>query len=215
MKVNSYIDHTFLKPFATEKDVLQLCKEAKKHEFFSICINSCYVLFAKEQLSESEIAVCSVVGFPLGAMQSKAKIYETELAIKHGAAEIDTVLNVGYLKDGKYQDLKKELIQMKQLLGSNVLKVIIENCYLTDEEKRIACDLCVEAGADFVKTSTGFGSGGATLADIRLMKKALQGQAKIKASGGIRDFNTAQLLIKNGADRLGTSNSVEIVTFSG
>lgn len=210
MKVNSYIDHTFLKPFATEKDILKLCDEAKKHQFFSVCVNSCYVSFAKQQLSRSKIAVCSVVGFPLGAMTKSSKLYETEIALKHGANEIDMVLNIGFIKDRKYDFIRNEIAQIKNMTGNKILKVILENCYLSDEEKVVACNLCVEAGADFVKTSTGFGSGGATLEDIRLMKDAVKGQAKIKASGGIRDYKTAKLFIENGVDRLGSSNSVAI-----
>ncbi|XLS30923.1 deoxyribose-phosphate aldolase [Flavobacteriaceae bacterium M23B6Z8] len=212
MKVNSYIDHTFLKPFATEKDILRLCLEAKKHQFFSVCINSCYVSFAKDQLSGSNISVCSVVGFPLGAMNQSSKFHETEFALNHGADEIDMVLNIGFLKDRKYESVKNEIAGIKRMTETRILKVILENCYLSDEEKTIACKLCVEAGADFVKTSTGFGSGGATLQDINLMQEAVNGNAKIKASGGIRDFQTAKKFIDNGVHRLGTSNSVEIVT---
>ena len=210
MKVNSYIDHTFLKPFGTEKDILKLCEEAKKHQFFSVCINSCYISLAKNLLENSKIAVCTVVGFPLGATVQKAKLLETETALDLGAHEIDMVLNIGYLKYKKHKALEEEISLMKKLVGDQVLKVILETCYLTREEKIAACNICLEAGADFIKTSTGFGTGGATLEDIKLIKEIARDNAKIKASGGIRDYNAAKMFIEAGADRLGTSNSVAI-----
>jgi deoxyribose-phosphate aldolase len=210
MKVNSYIDHTFLKPFGQQKDIFELCEAAKKFEFFSVCINSCHILYAKELLNGSKVAVCTVVGFPLGATATKAKIFEAETALYLGADEIDMVINLGDLKDKKFELVKNEIVQIKEVTGKKVLKVILETCYLTEEEKIAACKICVEAGADFVKTSTGFGSAGATIEDIKLMKQVVKENAKIKASGGIRDYATAKLFIDNGADRLGTSNSVAI-----
>ena len=211
MKVNSYIDHTFLSAFATKNDIIKCCEEAKKHQFFSICINGSNILHAKAHLKGNTIAICTVVGFPLGATKKKVKLFETEMALNDGADEIDMVLNIGNLKDKMYSKVQAEISQLKKLTEKRILKVIIENCYLTREEKIIACRICQDSGADFVKTSTGFGSGGATLEDVKLMAETLKGITRIKASGGIRDFETAKLFIENGAARLGTSNSVAIV----
>ncbi|MDO4783461.1 MAG: deoxyribose-phosphate aldolase, partial [Capnocytophaga felis] len=165
-----------------------------------------------EFLKGSEIKVCSVVGFPLGAMSTAAKEFETERAIADGADEIDMVINVGWLQSGEVEKVREEIALIKKACGNKVLKVILETCYLTDEEKRLACKLSVEAGADFVKTSTGFGSGGATISDVQLMKEAVNGNAKIKASGGVRDFQTALQYIDLGVQRIGTSNGIAIVT---
>ncbi|EGD35342.1 deoxyribose-phosphate aldolase [Capnocytophaga sp. oral taxon 338] len=205
MDIAKYIDYTLLKATATFSDIEKLCQEAKHYGFFSVCVNSGYVPFAKELLKDTDIKVCTVVGFPLGAMSTPAKLYETSQALKEGADEIDMVMNIGYFKSGQQGKVLEEIRQLKQEVGERVLKVILETCYLTDEEKRIACQLSIEAGADFVKTSTGFGSGGATLSDVRLMKEVVGESAKVKASGGIRDRETALQYIALGVSRIGAS----------
>lgn len=212
MKLNKFIDHTLLKANATISEIETLCKEAVMYDFFSVCVNSAFVPYAKDFLKGTDINVCSVVGFPLGAMSLKSKVFETEQALADGANEIDVVINVGLLKSGEVDKVREEIAQIKKACGNNVLKVILETCYLTDEEKKLVCKLSVEAGADFVKTSTGFGTGGATLSDVQLMKEAVNGKAKIKASGGVRDFQTAKQYIDLGVERIGTSNGIAIVT---
>ncbi|AMD84767.1 deoxyribose-phosphate aldolase [Capnocytophaga haemolytica] len=210
--MNKFIDHTLLKADATTADIEKLCKEAIEHQFYSVCVNSGYVALAKHLTQGSGVKVCSVVGFPLGAMASEAKMFETQNALSNGADEIDMVINVGYLKSGNIDQVRAEIATIKQLVGKErVLKVIIETCYLTDEEKRLACRLSVEAGADFVKTSTGFGTGGATPEDITLMREAVAGKAKLKASGGVRDYATAKQYIDLGVSRIGTSNGIAII----
>ena len=212
MKLNQYIDHTVLKATTTSSEVIELCAEAKAHEFFSVCINSVWVPLAKSLLSGSPVKVCSVVGFPLGAMSAAAKVFEAKTAVADGADEIDMVINVGLLKEGKADAVRDEIRAIKQAIGSRVLKVIIETCYLTDAEKKLACQLSVEAGADFVKTSTGFGSGGATVEDVQLMLDTVAGKAKVKASGGVRDAAAAKQYVEMGVMRLGTSNGIKIVS---
>jgi len=212
MNLSKYIDHTLLKPTATESDIIQLCKEAVGYNFYAVCVNSCYVELCKNTIQNSIVKIASVVGFPLGAMDTLSKIKEAENAIKNGAHEIDMVINIGFLKDGKLDLVENEIRLIKKAIGNNILKVIIETCYLTDEEKKIATQLTVNAGADFVKTSTGFGTGGATLEDIALMKSITQNKIKIKASGGIRDYETAIKYIDLGVTRIGTSNGIQIVT---
>lgn len=212
MKLNKLIDHTLLKATATIAEIETLCKEAVEYDFYSVCVNSAYVATAKKFLEGTTVKVCSVVGFPLGAMQSKAKLFETEQALADGADEIDMVINVGWLKSGEIDKVREEIAALKAAVGSNrVLKVIIETCYLTDEEKRLACQLALDAKADFVKTSTGFGTGGATIADVQLMKESVQGHAKIKASGGVRDYETAIQYVNLGVQRIGTSNGIAIL----
>lgn len=213
MNINRYIDHTLLKPTATTTDIQQLCAEAVEYNFFSVCVNSCHVQLATEFLSKSTtVNVCSVIGFPLGAMSSEAKIAELQQAKLDGADEFDMVINIGWLKSGKENALEAEIKQLKDAAGNAVLKVIIETCYLSDEEITKASKLAINAGADFVKTSTGFGTGGATLEAIDLMRKAVNGKAKLKASGGIRDYKTAKEYIDAGVSRIGTSNGIAIVT---
>lgn len=212
MKLNKYIDHTLLKANATVSEIETLCKEAITHDFFSVCVNSGYVSYAKEFLKGTNVNVCSVVGFPLGAMSTRSKVFETEQAIDDGADEIDMVINVGWLQSGEVDKVREEIALIKKACGNKVLKVILETCYLTDDEKRLACKLSVEAGADFVKTSTGFGTGGATLSDVQLMKETVNGKAKIKASGGVRDFKTAMQYVDLGVQRIGTSNGIAIVS---
>ncbi len=212
MKINKYIDHTVLKATTTESDIIKLCQEAKEHNFFSVCVNGSYVSLAKEELKGSEVKIAAVIGFPLGAMSKEAKIFETKKCIEDGADEIDMVLNIGFLKDGKYEEVEGEIREIKEAMGTQVLKVIHENCYLTDEEKRKACELSVAAGADFVKTSTGFGTGGSTLEDVKLMKEVVGDKAEIKAAGGVRDVETALRYIEMGVTRLGTSSGVNLVS---
>ena len=202
MGLNKYIDHTILKATASSSDVQKLCEEAIEHEFYSVCVNGCYV---------ADVKVAAVVGFPLGAMTTAAKVFEAKEAVENGASEIDMVINVAKLKDGEFDYVENEIRLIKEAIGDNVLKVIIETCYLTDEEKVKACELSLVAKADFVKTSTGFGTGGATYEDVKLMKSVVGDNAKVKASGGVRDKETAQKYVDLGAERLGTSSGIEIV----
>ena len=211
MGLNKYIDHTILKATASNSDVQKLCEEAIEHEFYSVCVNGCYVADAKQLLQGTDVKVAAVVGFPLGAMTTAAKVFEAKEAVENGASEIDMVINVAKLKDGEFEYVENEIRQIKEAIGDNVLKVIIETCYLTDEEKVKACELSLVAKADFVKTSTGFGTGGATYEDVKLMKSVVGDNAKVKASGGVRDKETAQKYVNLGAERLGTSSGIDIV----
>ncbi|WGD34769.1 deoxyribose-phosphate aldolase [Olleya sp. YS] len=213
MKLHQYIDHTLLKATATKADIIKLCQEAKQHQFFSVCVNSCYVNLAKVELKQSNVKVCSVIGFPLGAMSTAAKVEETKQALKDGADEIDMVLNIGLLKSNDFEAVLKDIEAVKNQMPNNVLKVILETCYLNEEEITKASTLAIKAGADFIKTSTGFGTDGATIKDVKLMKNAIgNGTTKIKASGGIRDTKTALKYINIGVQRIGTSNGIAIVT---
>ena len=213
MNLNKYIDHTLLKATATKTDIITLCKEAIANNFFSVCINSCYVSLAKAELKNSTVNVCSVIGFPLGAMSTIAKVEETKQALKEGADEIDMVLNIGLLKSADFEAVYQDIKAVKQIMPNNLLKVILETCYLEDHEITKASELAIKAGADFIKTSTGFGTGGATIHAVTLMKNAIgNGNTKIKASGGIRDTTTAMQYINLGAERIGTSNGIAIVT---
>ena len=211
MGLNKYIDHTILKATASSSDVQKLCEEAIEHEFYSVCVNGCYVADAKHILQGSDVKIAAVVGFPLGAMTTAAKVFEAKEALENGASEIDMVINVAKLKDGEFEYVENEIRQIKEAIGDNVLKVIIETCYLTDEEKVKACELSLVAKADFVKTSTGFGTDGATYEDVKLMKSVVGDNAKVKASGGVRDKETAQKYVELGAERLGTSSGIDIV----
>ena len=211
MGLNKYIDHTILKATASSSDVQKLCEEAIEHEFYSVCVNGCYVADAKHLLQGTDVKIAAVVGFPLGAMTTAAKVFEAKEAVENGASEIDMVINVAKLKDGEFEYVENEILQIKEAIGDNVLKVIIETCYLTDEEKVKACELSLVAKADFVKTSTGFGTGGATYEDVKLMKSVVGDNAKVKASGGVRDKETAQKYVELGAERLGTSSGIDIV----
>lgn len=211
MGLNKYIDHTILKATASSADVQKLCTEAIEHEFYSVCVNGCYVADAKHLLQGTDVKVAAVVGFPLGAMTTAAKVFEAKEAVENGASEIDMVINIAKLKDGEFEFVENEIRQIKEAIGDNVLKVIIETCYLTDEEKVKACELSLVAKADFVKTSTGFGTDGATYEDVKLMKSVVGDNAKVKASGGVRDKETAQKYIDLGAERLGTSSGIDIV----
>ena len=213
MGLNKYIDHTILKATASSTDVQKLCEEAIEHEFYSVCVNGCYVADAKHLLQGTDVKVAAVVGFPLGAMTTASKVFEAKEAIENGASEIDMVINVAKLKDGEFDYVENEIRLIKEAIADNVLKVIIETCYLTDEEKVKACELSLVAKADFVKTSTGFGTGGATYEDVKLMKSVVGDNAKVKASGGVRDKETAQKYVDLGAERLGTSSGIEIVKY--
>ncbi|MGN0316481.1 MAG: deoxyribose-phosphate aldolase [Lachnospira sp.] len=211
MKFEKYFDHTILKADATKDEIRAICEEALRYSFASVCVNSCHTAFVKNELKGSDVATCVVVGFPLGAMDIESKAFETKMAVKNGADEIDMVINVGALKDGDYDYVKADILAVRNECNGKILKVIIETCMLTNEEKVKACELAVEAGADFVKTSTGFGSAGATITDVSLMKTVAGSRAKVKAAGGIRDYNTAMAMIEAGADRLGTSATIKIV----
>lgn len=211
MEINKYIDHTVLKATTTPKDIEKLCNEAKEYKFYSVCVNGCYVPLCKKLLVNTDVKVAAVIGFPLGAMSTEAKVYEAKKCIKDGANEIDMVINVGMLKAKEYDYVREEIRQIKEAIGTNVLKVIIETCYLTDDEKVKACELAVEAKADFVKTSTGFGTNGATFEDVALMKKTVGNRAKVKASGGVKTYETAVKYIELGAERLGTSSGIQIM----
>jgi deoxyribose-phosphate aldolase len=212
MQINKYIDHTVLKATTTENDIVKLCNEAKEHNFYAVCVNGCYVNLAKENLIGTDVSIAAVIGFPLGAMSKEAKVFEAEKCIADGANEIDMVLNIGFLKDGRYDEVEEEIREIKEAIGDNVLKVIFENCYLTKEEIKIASKLAVNAKADFVKTSTGFGTDGATFEDVELMKSIVGDKAEIKAAGGVRDLETAIKYINMGVTRLGTSSGVSLVT---
>lgn len=214
MKLNKYIDHTLLKPEATSKDIINLCNEAIKYDFYSVCVNSSYVALAKACLKDFSVKVTSVCGFPLGMMETSAKAYEADIAMMQGADEIDMVINIGRLKDKDYDYVLEEIMTVAEIVHDydGILKVIIETCMLTNEEKIMACQLAVRGNADFVKTSTGFSTDGATVNDVKLMSETVGSFAKVKASGGIRDKKTALAMIEAGADRLGVSASVGIVS---
>lgn len=211
IKINSYIDHTLLKADASKKDIVKLCKEAKKYSFASVCINPSFIPVAKAILKNTKVKICTVIGFPLGQMTTKAKVFETADAIKNGAQEIDMVLNVAKLKDGEFAYVKNEINQIKNCCKAKTLKVIIETCLLTKQEIVKACTLAKAAKADFVKTSTGFSTAGAKVEDVKLMRKAVGSKMGVKASGGVRSYADAIAMVKAGANRIGTSNGIKIV----
>ncbi|MBO0422463.1 deoxyribose-phosphate aldolase [Enterococcus plantarum] len=212
MELNQMIDHTILKADANEEDVLRIIEEAKKHEFFSVCINPCWVALAKERLAGTSVDVCTVIGFPLGANTSEVKAYEATDAINNGATEVDMVINVGALKSKQYKKVSKDIQAVVDAAkGKALVKVIIETALLTDEEKIKVCTLAKEAGADFVKTSTGFSTGGATIADVKLMRETVGPDMGVKASGGIHNEAEARAMIEAGATRIGTSAGVAIM----
>ncbi|MCW6678815.1 deoxyribose-phosphate aldolase [Anaerococcus sp. NML200574] len=208
MKINQYIDHTNLKADATFDQIKKLVDEAVENDFYSVCVNSSYVKFIRDY--NKDIKIAAVVGFPLGAMTKDAKVFEAKEAIRDGASEIDMVINIGRLKSEDYFYVEDEIRAIKEAIGENILKVIIETCLLTEDEKIKACKLALNAGADFVKTSTGFSTGGATVAEIKLMREAVEGKIKVKASGGIHTREEALALIEAGADRIGASKSIDI-----
>ena len=211
MKLNGLIDHTILKATATRADIERLCDEAIEHSFASVCVNTCWVPLCAERLANSEVNVCCVVGFPLGAMATDPKAYEARWAVDNGADEVDMVLNVGWLLAGEDDAVRADIAAVVEAAQGRCVKVILENCYLNDEQIERACQLSVEAHATFVKTSTGFGTGGATEHDVALMTKAVNGQAKVKASGGIHTAQEAAAMVEAGADRIGTSSGIAIV----
>lgn len=208
MELNKLIDHTNLKAEVTSEDIKKLVDEAVEHEFFSVCVNSSFVKFINDY--NKDVKIATVVGFPLGAMSTRAKAYETKCAIEDGASEIDIVIEVGRLKEKDYDYVLNDIKAVKEACGDNILKVIIETCLLTEEEIVKACELAVEAGADFVKTSTGFSTGGAKASDIALMRKTVGPDIGVKASGGIHTKEEALEMVEAGASRIGASKSIEI-----
>ena len=211
MPFQDYIDHTLLKATATETAIKKLCAEAIEYEFYAVCVNSCYVTIAKNELHNSTVKLAAVIGFPLGAMATEIKVSEATYCIEMGANEVDMVMNVGWLKEGLHASIIEEIQRIKKAIGIGVLKVIIETCYLTPQEIITACKLVMDGGADFVKTSTGFGPSGATLEDVMIMKKTVGDTIKIKASGGIKDKETALKYIEIGVSRIGTSSGVAMM----
>ncbi len=212
MNLASYIDQTFLRADATEKEIKKLCRESVRYGFASVCVNPFWVRTCKRILKKTQVKVCTVVGFPLGANVSSVKAFEAEQAVKDGADEIDVVINIGALKSGNYNEVRKDIAAVIRVVKGRTVKLILETCYLTAGEIVQACRIASLAGVSFVKTSTGFGSGGAKVQDVKLIKKFSGPVMKIKASGGIKGYNTAIKLIKAGADRLGTSSGVKIVS---
>ncbi len=211
MDIAKYIDHTLLAADADKERIEKLCREAAENHFASVCVNSCWVKTAAALLKGSDVKVCTVVGFPLGAMDTEAKAYEAETAVRNGADEIDMVINIGWLKSGMKDAVLDDIKAVRKASEGKILKVIIETCLLSDEEKVEACVLSEKAGADFVKTSTGFSKGGATVADVALMKKTVGDRLRVKASGGVRDYKSALAMIEAGADRIGASAGIQIV----
>lgn len=211
MKINKYIDHTLLKADSVQSQFDQLIDEAKTYDFASVCVNPCWVAYAAEALKDSDVKVCTVVGFPLGATTSATKAFETKDAIVNGADEIDMVINIGLLKQGNDQAVEDDMRAVVEASGDKLVKVIIEACLLTDEEKVRACQLAVKAGVDFVKTSTGFSTGGATISDVKLMRQTVGPDIGVKAAGGARSLEDAMAFIEAGATRIGTSAGVTIM----
>jgi deoxyribose-phosphate aldolase len=212
LNVARMIDHTALKADTTKEEILTLCEEAKKYNFFSVCVNPAWVYTAFEQLKESDVAVCTVIGFPLGANTPEVKAFETKNAIENGATEVDMVINIGALKDGNNELVEQDVRAVVEAAkGKALTKAIIETSLLTDEEKVKACEIAVKAGIDYVKTSTGFSTGGATVEDIQLMRKTVGSDIGVKASGGVRDRETALAMIEAGATRIGASAGISIV----
>lgn len=210
--IASYIDHTLLKPEATKEQIVKLCKEAAEYKFASVCVNPAWVAVSAKELADSPVKVCTVIGFPLGASTSETKAFETADAIGKGAGEIDMVINIGALKSGDEELVKNDIQAVVEAAkGKAIVKVIIETCLLTDEEKVIASRLSKEAGADFVKTSTGFSTGGATVADVKLMRETVGPDLGVKASGGVRSLEDLQAMIDAGATRIGASSGVQIM----
>lgn len=211
MEYNRLIDHTLLAPDATQSQIKKICDEAKTYHFASVCVNPGWVRFCHSELKGTDVAVCTVIGFPLGATLMASKISEAKEALFEGADELDMVINIGRLKDHDDNYVKTEIAELKKVAGKHILKVIIETCLLTDEEKVRVCLLAKEAGADFVKTSTGFSKGGATVADVALMRKTVGPEMGVKASGGVRTKEDMIAMVNAGATRIGTSHGVELV----
>ena len=211
MKLNKYIDHTLLKPDASQEQIMNLIEEATEHDFASVCVNPTWVAFAAQALKGTDVKVCTVIGFPLGANTPEVKVFEAEDAIQNGADEIDMVINIGALKSQDYELVEKDIRAVVEAAKGTLVKVIIETCLLTEDEKVKACQLAQEAGADFVKTSTGFSTGGATVADVTLMRKTVGPDMGVKASGGARSYEDALAFIEAGATRIGASSGVAIM----
>ncbi|MGV8920530.1 MAG: deoxyribose-phosphate aldolase [Pseudomonas sp.] len=210
--VAKYIDHTLLAADASRAQIATLCAEAQQHGFYSVCVNSAQVPYAAQLLEGQAVKVCAVVGFPLGAGLSVAKAFEALQAIEAGAGEIDMVLNIGWLKEGLFDQVREDIARVKQACGATPLKVILETCLLDTAQKTRACEICRDLDVAFVKTSTGFSTGGATLEDVALMRKIVGPTMGVKASGGVRDYNTAVAMIEAGATRLGSSSGIAIVS---
>ncbi|MDO4197628.1 MAG: deoxyribose-phosphate aldolase [Erysipelotrichaceae bacterium] len=211
MKLSKYIDHTCLKADASLDTIKKLCDEAKDYDFKSVCVNTCNIEFCKKQLEGSDVLVCCVIGFPLGAMSTEAKVFEAEDAVKKGADEVDMVINIGRLKDKDYDYVTEEIRKIKEAVGDKTLKVIIETCLLTDEEKKKACECILKTHADFVKTSTGFSTSGATFGDVMILKNAVKDKCLIKAAGGVRSHEDMLKMIELGANRIGTSSGTKLI----
>lgn len=212
MKKSKYIDHTLLKPQATQKQILKLCEEAKQYDFASVCVNPGWVKFCANELKDSDVMVCTVIGFPLGATTSESKAFETRQAIENGADEIDMVMNIGALKDQNYDLVISDVKAVVEAAQGKCVKVILETCLLTDEEIVKACDCCVKAQATFVKTSTGFSTEGANPHVVKVMVDAVKGACKVKAAGGVKTPLDMDEMIKIGADRIGTSSGVALMS---
>ena len=211
MKLNKYIDHTLLKPDASQEQIETLIEEAKKYDFASVCVNPTWVSFAAQALKATDVKVCTVIGFPLGANTPELKAFETSDAIQNGANEVDMVINIGALKSRNFDLVERDIRAVVEAAKGTLVKVIIETCLLTDDEKVKACQIAQKAGADFVKTSTGFSTGGATVADVALMRKTVGPDMGVKASGGARSYEDALAFIKSGATRIGASSGVAIM----
>lgn len=209
-EIMRHVDHTQLKAFATWEDIKKLCDEAVEYQTASVCIPPCYIQRVKEAYGE-QINICTVVGFPLGYSVTEAKIAETKKALEDGASEIDMVINISDVKNGDYSAVEKEIAALKEVVGDKILKVIIETCYLTEEEKIAMCKAVTAAGADYIKTSTGFGTAGATISDIRLFKENIGEHVKMKAAGGVKTVEDLEAFLQEGCDRIGTSSAVKLI----
>ena len=209
-EIMRHVDHTQLKAFATWEDIKKLCDEAVEYQTASVCIPPCYIQRVKEAYGE-QINICTVVGFPLGYSVTEAKIAETKNALEDGASEIDMVINISDVKNGDYAAVEKEIAALKEVVGDKILKVIIETCYLTEEEKIAMCKAVTAAGADYIKTSTGFGTAGATISDIRLFKENIGEHVKMKAAGGVKTVEDLEAFLQEGCDRIGTSSAVKLI----
>lgn len=209
-EIMGHVDHTQLKAFATWEDIQKLCDEAVEYQTASVCIPPCYIQRVKEAYGD-KINICTVVGFPLGYSVTEAKVAETKKALEDGASEIDMVINISDVKNGDYAAVEREIAALKEVVGDKILKVIIETCYLTEEEKIAMCKAVTAAGADYIKTSTGFGTAGATLSDIRLFKEHIGEHVKMKAAGGVKTVEDLEAFLQEGCDRIGTSSAVKLI----
>ncbi|CAM3526180.1 deoxyribose-phosphate aldolase [Erysipelothrix anatis] len=211
MELNQYIDHTLLKPEATQAQIIALCEEAKHYNFMSVCVNPVNVALAAKELAGTDVDVCTVVGFPLGATPLAVKAFEAKAVLEDGATEVDMVINIGALKEGRLDFVENEIRELKKIVGDKVLKVIVESCLLTDDEIATVSQLVVNEGADFVKTSTGFNKEGATVNAVRIMRETVKDKAGVKASGGVRSLEEMNAMIEAGASRIGSSSGVAIM----